>query len=372
MSTFRRIDVRLWNDPKVRPLPPESKLVFLYLITTPQGHVSGVYFFSLTHAARDLGLETEAVWAALAACEKAGLIVFDMKNEVVFVRSMLKLQGSGDKVKICARSHAETFPQESRCVHALAERYPELEIDLKNTPCDTLSDRVSHGVSGVQSRASASQHSAFSVQHAASSISPPLRDVVTVEPSASVNPSEPIIDELFLPDLPETVTTPTGRTETRSELSVSPTLRGPLSKTAKAAIPPAAPTRDLVDEWSKLSTANGYGVPAKMGRYAGVLADLWHRSGQDRGACVAALANFFADRDQIVVESGHDVGWFQKKMGRYLADAKGMIHGVASNAERAFQRNAATTESRANDAASAAATLAAFGRPVNSQQKRLS
>jgi hypothetical protein len=41
---YRTIETSMWTDAKFRGLPAPARLLFLYLITNPHAHVSGIYY----------------------------------------------------------------------------------------------------------------------------------------------------------------------------------------------------------------------------------------------------------------------------------------------------------------------------------------
>src|SRR5688572_3122740 len=48
LVSFRTVQTHFWTDPDVRKLPPDSKLLLLYLITNPHTHVSGIYYLPIS------------------------------------------------------------------------------------------------------------------------------------------------------------------------------------------------------------------------------------------------------------------------------------------------------------------------------------
>lgn len=93
---YRQVVTAIWNDRKVRELPPDGKLLFIYLITCGHGHVSGLYLLPIAAAARETGLSERRIRALLVAGEMTPVVSFDPKFGVVWVRSMLKHQGRGE------------------------------------------------------------------------------------------------------------------------------------------------------------------------------------------------------------------------------------------------------------------------------------
>lgn len=84
--TYRKIDTKTWSDSKFLELSPEGKLTFIYLITAPQGDMSGCVECSAACLARDTGLTREQAASALDEIESAGLVKSDQDTNEVLVR----------------------------------------------------------------------------------------------------------------------------------------------------------------------------------------------------------------------------------------------------------------------------------------------
>lgn len=104
---YRTIDTALWDDPKVKALPPDAKLLFVYLITNRHTHVSGIYYLPLSLQAHETGLKParlDTLWHTLS-----GLAVMDTPSEVVWVKKMLDRQGPGAKNDLSAARQLATL-----------------------------------------------------------------------------------------------------------------------------------------------------------------------------------------------------------------------------------------------------------------------
>lgn len=141
--TYRRIEDRLWNDPKVRGLSPDAKLAFLYAITRPKAHVSGIDYLLDAVAVHETGLPAGRWKAALGELEVAELV--EREGDLLWVRNLLRYQGSGPKVMAAVKEHLKGLHE-----RPIVLRYLEETKGLEEL-LDTLSDKVSLGVSHTPS-----------------------------------------------------------------------------------------------------------------------------------------------------------------------------------------------------------------------------
>jgi hypothetical protein len=127
---FRTIDTAFWTDPKVKDLPSDGKLLFLYLITNPHTHVSGIYYLPTVVISHETGLSKtrlDTLWDSLS---RLGFARRDQKTEVVWVVNMFRYQGKGEKNIISASSQLKILHNSPLC-QQFAEIYPEV-LQVKN------------------------------------------------------------------------------------------------------------------------------------------------------------------------------------------------------------------------------------------------
>lgn len=134
---YRNIETRFWTDPKVRALPPEACLLFLYLITNPHTHVAGLYNLPEVLMAHETRLSPSDVSLALNTLSREHLAAYDPATEVVWVRNMLRYQGRGPKVAAAVAKQLKTL---HRCplIRSFLEAYRDWQIPYSG-PVDTLS-----------------------------------------------------------------------------------------------------------------------------------------------------------------------------------------------------------------------------------------
>ena len=127
----RTLDCGIWQDPKVRGLDVDGKLLFAYLIANPHSHVSGLYWCPPHYMAHELGLPLKRVEKALGALAESGLVAFDPEREVVWVVSMAGKQAYAPNVwKSCA-SHVATL-HGSPLIEGWIERYKDRTDAIAN------------------------------------------------------------------------------------------------------------------------------------------------------------------------------------------------------------------------------------------------
>jgi hypothetical protein len=122
---YRVVYGELWTDPKVRALPANAKLVFLYSITNPHAHLSGIYYLPLTTMQHETGLDRRGIEGALKGLLASNLIHYDASVEQIWVVNMLKYQGRGQKIDKNVVQHLLSLHQSS-LIPRFVRKYPHL------------------------------------------------------------------------------------------------------------------------------------------------------------------------------------------------------------------------------------------------------
>jgi hypothetical protein len=141
---YRTIDVVMWTDDKVRKLPPDGKLLFLYLITNPQAHVSGIYQLARETMARQTGLTIKRVNTLCDRLFALRMCSFDAERDVVFVRRMAKYQGRGEKNEAAAVNQIGIL-RNSPLVNDFLAEYPSIKDKVSHTLSDPSPSQVCVG-----------------------------------------------------------------------------------------------------------------------------------------------------------------------------------------------------------------------------------
>ena len=139
---YRKIDTKMWTDPKFRNLSPHARLVFVYLITSPHGHMSGLYYLPLELCALETGLSVEQVENAIGDLFTSGLAEYDIPTCTIFVRNMMRYQGHGIKIAKAVKNHLDTI-HSKELVKKFQKHNHTLLDTLSDTPCDRVSDTPS-------------------------------------------------------------------------------------------------------------------------------------------------------------------------------------------------------------------------------------
>lgn len=137
---YRTIETSLWTDPVVRTLSPEGKLLFLYLITSPQGHVAGIYHLPPVLISHETGLTVQQIDTLSDTLSSVGLARFDKKTDVVWVKNMARYQARGDKSHRAAGAHLATL-HNSCLIQEFLRMYPQVKKYFKAYPIGYPTDR---------------------------------------------------------------------------------------------------------------------------------------------------------------------------------------------------------------------------------------
>ena len=89
MSWNAQINSDFWIDSYTAELDPIEKVLFVYLLTSPHGNISGIYQIPLRNIATDTGIEKEMVIKILARFQKDGKVLYRdgwvcLKNRIKF------------------------------------------------------------------------------------------------------------------------------------------------------------------------------------------------------------------------------------------------------------------------------------------------
>jgi hypothetical protein len=106
MSGYRQLHTHLWSDSWFVELEPDLKLLFIYLFSNERASVCGLYELPIRTISFETGLGREEVRRALELFDQAGKARYDFATGVVWVRNMLKYQGTASP-KVQARIQAD-------------------------------------------------------------------------------------------------------------------------------------------------------------------------------------------------------------------------------------------------------------------------
>jgi hypothetical protein len=96
MANYRQIHVSIWKDGWFIELPPEEKLLFVYLFSNELASLGGLYELPLRVVPHEIGLPPETINSALEKFERAGKIHY--KDGIMWVVNMRKYNRGGARV----------------------------------------------------------------------------------------------------------------------------------------------------------------------------------------------------------------------------------------------------------------------------------
>lgn len=122
----RSIDTSLWSDARVEKLTPNAKLLWLYLLTSPQGNLAGCFELTMRRVEVDTGLKAAQARKALDELCATCLIAYSADTyEVLIIRWSKQNWSSSPKlVKPLSASIASIKDEGFRAF--IAERYEEV------------------------------------------------------------------------------------------------------------------------------------------------------------------------------------------------------------------------------------------------------
>lgn len=125
-GTNRTINSRFWTDRRVLKMPAEGRLLFLYLVTNPQSHLSGIYIQPRMMISYQTGLEVAKVDSMCDLLTEMGLCKFDKEVDIIWVVRMAKYQMLGPKMQRAAAKQLLTL-HDSPLINEFLETYPQVK-----------------------------------------------------------------------------------------------------------------------------------------------------------------------------------------------------------------------------------------------------
>lgn len=135
MARYRKIDTRIWNDAKFSKLSNGAKLLFMYLLTSPQTQQIGAVPLRAESVAAELNLDMKQYQIQYDELYQMGIVEYDERG-LFWVKNFLKYNAPDNpKVVISWRTGLDYLPEcpllkkiiESAQAHCLSrgERYAE-------------------------------------------------------------------------------------------------------------------------------------------------------------------------------------------------------------------------------------------------------
>ncbi len=127
---YRTIDSRLWTDPKIKAISDRATYLFLYLITNPHTHVSGIYYLARSTMIEETKLNKTLIDTACDTLSSVDLVKFDREKSIIWVINMMAYQGKGDKNARSAAFHLKEDLHNSFLIREFLEKYPHVKDHL--------------------------------------------------------------------------------------------------------------------------------------------------------------------------------------------------------------------------------------------------
>ena len=109
MIKLRSINTKFWEDSFVEELPPNEKLLFIYLLTNFSTNLLGVYEITLKRISYDTGLNFETVRKGLERFRKAKKVIYE--DGFIILPNFLKHQRLNSNMKIGVVKLFEQLPE---------------------------------------------------------------------------------------------------------------------------------------------------------------------------------------------------------------------------------------------------------------------
>jgi hypothetical protein len=187
---FRPINVALWNSKVFKPLTKDEKLVYLYLLSSPNSTSLGLFRAHPVALADELGLSLDEFTRAVEALQAAGLVYYDEPGRLWFIpagliaptsphtprfwkstfdelpESELKDRWLSSLAEICkglkegmmqavldvfpmasgmasgmasiTNTNTNTIPEEKGGVGGKGEKEPQFHLEVLRQPCETV------------------------------------------------------------------------------------------------------------------------------------------------------------------------------------------------------------------------------------------
>ena len=125
----RFVNDSFWTDPEVKPLSFRTKGLFLYFITNPHGHISGIYYLPVSTIQEETGLSAKELKQEIHTLSvDYRHTLYHPNFSVVWVRKMLQHQVFNDKVKTNIENHLLTL-HKCPLIQDFLDYYDSLSIE---------------------------------------------------------------------------------------------------------------------------------------------------------------------------------------------------------------------------------------------------
>jgi hypothetical protein len=89
-GAYRKVFTRIWGDEKFKELSDDGKILWFYFITSPHGHLSGLFVVDKLYILADLQWTSRRLNRAFGAIASLEMIAYDEKSRLLLIRNALK------------------------------------------------------------------------------------------------------------------------------------------------------------------------------------------------------------------------------------------------------------------------------------------
>ena len=89
---YSRIEDKFWIDPMVRKMTEDARILFLYILTTPQRNIVGLFHLPSAFACYHLQWTPQRFEKSLKELIKANRVKYDFDLELIFIKNFFKYQ----------------------------------------------------------------------------------------------------------------------------------------------------------------------------------------------------------------------------------------------------------------------------------------
>ena len=144
MAKYNPVTTTFWGDKDVEDLPPNGKLLLLFLITNHRINNSGIYEITIKKISQETGLTVEFVTTFLEK-KKLKNITYDLDNSMVFVHNR-RIYSPGGKPENVEKGINQEYKVSGKSFlwKLFNELYPAILKDFVNL-CLTVDQPLSNG-----------------------------------------------------------------------------------------------------------------------------------------------------------------------------------------------------------------------------------
>lgn len=90
--SYKAVHNTFWTDPEVSKYKPMVRYLYLYLISSPHTHYSGLYYLPLFYIEQETGLKMREIRDGIKFLNSMGHIEYDYERSIVFVKKEMLYQ----------------------------------------------------------------------------------------------------------------------------------------------------------------------------------------------------------------------------------------------------------------------------------------